>query len=64
MIFSEEITKNIDVEKLFVDSINISNMFRFKTLGSKLVIVLDLIKIEDNYIKLLIDILNTLSYLD
>lgn len=64
MIFSEEITKNIDIEKLFVDSINISNMFRFKTLGNKLVIILDLIKIEDNYIKLLIDILNTLSYLD
>ena len=64
LIFSDDISKRIDTQKLFMDSIDISRMFRFKTLGNKLVIVLDIIKLEDNYIKLLIKILSTLTYLD
>lgn len=64
LVFSDDMSKKIDTEKLFMDSLHISNMFRFKTLGNKLVIVLDIIKIEGEYIKLLIDILATLSYLD
>ena len=64
LIFSESMSKKIDMEKIFMDSIKISNMFRFKTLGSKLVIVLDIVKIEDDYLSLLINMLSTLSYLD
>ena len=64
LIFSSEMSKTIDTEKLFMDSVKISRMFRFKTIGNKLVIVLDTIKLDDNYIKLLIDILSTFSYLD
>ena len=64
LIFNDEFSKKIDAEKLFMDSVNISNMFRFKTLGNKLVLVLDIVKLEDSYIKFLIDILSTLGYLD
>ena len=64
LIFSEEITKRIDTEKLFVDSISISSMFRFKALNKSLVVILDTIRLEDDYIPYLISILETLSYLD
>ena len=64
LIFSENISKKIDTEKLFVDSISISSMFRFKALSNSLVIILDTVRLEDEYIPYLISILETLSYLD
>ena len=64
LVFSSTITEKIDTEKLFMDSVNISNMFRFKALNNKLVLILDIIRLEEDYIPYLISILSTLSYLD
>ena len=46
VVFSKDIAEKIDTEDLFVNSFKISNMFRFKSRGSNLIIILDTIKIE------------------
>ena len=44
--------------ELFVDAFNISNMFRFLSRGTNMVIVLDIIKLEKHPIYYLVDLLN------
>ncbi len=46
--FSKEVIERLDMEQLFVDACQISMMFRFKTLGEVLVIILDTIKLEEH----------------
>lgn len=59
--FSKEIVDRLDMETLFVDVCNISMMFRFKTLGEVLVIVLDTIKLEKHPIYYLCELLERID---
>lgn len=58
LVFDADFVKKIDTEQLFVDSFEISNMFRFLSRGTNLVIVLDIIKLEKHPIYYLVDLLN------
>lgn len=60
LVFSKDMTKKIDGEKLFRESFKISPMFRFKLLSDHLIVILDLIKLEKHYIYYLIDLLKQL----
>ena len=57
LIFDKDTIKQIQVEKLFTESYNISNMFRFQMRGETLVIILDTIKLEKHKIFYLVDLL-------
>ncbi len=46
LVFDSEFVNSIDTEKLFVDAFEVSNMFRFMSKGTNLIIVLDIIKLE------------------
>ncbi len=54
---SEELTKKITIQKLFVDASNISKMFRFGMKRNKLLIILDTLKIDKHFIYYLIELL-------
>ena len=58
LVFDMDLIKKLDTEKLFVDAFNISNMFRFLSKGSNLIIILDIIKLEKHPIYYLVDLLN------
>ena len=65
LVFEEDVVRKIDTEQLFVDAFNISNMFRFLSKGTKMVIVLDVIKLDKHPIYYLVELLNKiLSNLD
>lgn len=57
MIFSNNFTKKIDGEKLFVEAFKVSNMFRFAMKNDCLALILDTIKLEKHYIYYLVEIL-------
>lgn len=57
MIFSNQMTHQIDGEKIFEEAFKVSNMFRFAMKNDCLIIVLDTIKLEKHYIYYLIDLL-------
>lgn len=61
LLFSEDISKKIDGEKLFMDAFNITPMFRFKMLHNRLIIVLDTIKLDKHYIYYLVDLLSKIE---
>ncbi len=61
LVFSEEISNMIDGEQLFLDAFNISRMFRFQMKNRRLIIILDTIKLEENYVFLLTKILNSIK---
>lgn len=61
LVFSEEVSKQLDGEKLFVDAFKISPMFRFKMLSNRLSIILDLVHLDKHYIYYLIDLLQVLK---
>lgn len=46
--FAKEIVSCLNMEQLFIDACQISMMFRFKTLGEVLVIILDTIKLDEH----------------
>ena len=46
MVFPQEVVDIIDTEDLFMESFKISTMFRFKSKGTNLVIILDTIHLE------------------
>ena len=58
LVFDESIVKRLDTEELFMDAFQITNMFRFLSRGTNLVIVLDIIKLERHPIYYLVDLLN------
>lgn len=64
MVFNEEISKKIDCEKLFMSAFSISNMFRFQNKNNKLHVILDTIKLDRHYIYYLIDLLDSIEFLD
>jgi len=59
--FSSDVVSRLDMEQLFVDACNISMMFRFKTLGETLVIILDTIKLEQHPIYYLCSLLENID---
>ena len=61
LVFSENISNKIDGEKLFYDAFEISRMFRFKMKNNHLILILDTIKLEENYIFLLTKILERIK---
>ena len=58
LIFSQNMSNKIDGESLFYEAFNISKMFRFQMRHNRLIIILDTIKLEENYIFLLTKLLN------
>ncbi len=60
IIFSEEASKKIDGEKIFMEATKITPMFRFGVRGPCFAVILDTIHLEKHYIYYLIDLLKTL----
>ena len=58
MVFPEKIVQKMDTEEVFMDAFEVSNMFRFISRGSNLIIVLDIIKLEKHPIYYLVSLLN------
>jgi len=61
LVFPEKVVKKLDTEKLFMDAFEVSNMFRFISKGTNLVIVLDIIKLEKHPIYYLVELLSKVA---
>ena len=61
LIFSEDMTSKIDGEALFEDSFKITPMFRFKLMHNRLIVILDLIKLEKHHVYYLVELLNKIK---
>ena len=61
LVFPAEIVEKMDTEELFMDAFQVSNMFRFISRGTNLVIVLDIIKLEKHPIFYLVDLLDKID---
>ena len=58
LVFPGNIVSKMDTEELFMDAFYVSNMFRFISRGSNLVIVLDIIKLDKHPIYYLVELLD------
>ena len=58
IVFPSKIVEKLDIEDIFMESYNISNMFRFSSRGSNLVITLDIIKLDKHPIFYLVSLLS------
>ncbi len=58
LVFPAEAVSKMDTEEIFMDAFYITNMFRFISRGSNLVIVLDIIKLEKHPVYYLVELLN------
>lgn len=58
LVFSQEMSNKIDGESLFYDAFQISKMFRFQMKHNRLIVILDTIKLEENYVFLLVKLLD------
>ena len=58
LVFPEEVVKKLDMEDVFMEAFNVSNMFRFSTKGTNLVIILDIIKLDKHPIYYLVSLLS------
>lgn len=58
LVFGLDLVNKLDTEELFMDAFYISNMFRFISKGSNLIVVLDIIKLEKHPIYYLVELLN------
>ena len=58
LVFAANEVSKLDTEELFMDAFHITNMFRFISRGSNLVIVLDIIKLEKHPIYYLVELLS------
>lgn len=61
IIFEKEITKNIDGKNLFMDSLDITKNFRFTLRDGNLIVTLDLFKLEEHYIFILVKLLEIIK---
>lgn len=61
IVFSEESSKKMDGEAIFMKAIEISSMFRFAMKGSCFVIIYDTIKLERHYIYDIVSLLNEIA---
>ena len=60
LVFSEDLVSKIDTEELFYDAFKISNMFRFISRGSNMIIILDIIKLDKHPVYYLVELLNNI----
>ena len=60
LIFSEEMSNKIDGEDLFLTAFNLSRMFRFQMKHNNLIVILDTIKLDKNYVLLLTELLSNI----
>lgn len=58
LVFPMDVVSKMDTEELFMDAFYVSNMFRFISRGSNLVIVLDIIKLEKHPVYYLVELLD------
>ena len=58
MVFPMEVVSKMDTEEVFMDAFHVTNMFRFISRGSNLVIVLDIIKLERHPVYYLVELLD------
>ena len=58
MVFPIEVVSKMDTEEIFMDAFHVTNMFRFISRGSNLVIVLDIIKLERHPVYYLVELLD------
>ena len=58
LVFQMDVVAKMDTEELFMDAFQVSNMFRFISRGSNLVIVLDIIKLERHPVYYLVELLD------
>ena len=61
IMLSEEQTKMINVQELFMETIEIGRMFRFSARGKKVIITLDTVKLEKHFVYYLIFLLQILE---
>ena len=61
LVFPEEVVSKLDTEEIFMDAFEVTNMFRFKSKGTNLIIILDIIKLEKHPIYYLVDLLNKID---
>ena len=61
LVFPEEVVQKLDTEEVFMDAFEVTNMFRFKSKGSNLVIILDIIKLEKHPIFYLVELMNKIA---
>ena len=61
LVFPQEVVEKLNVEDLFMEAFYISNMFRFISKGTNLIIVLDIIKLEKHPIYYLVSLLSKIS---
>lgn len=57
----QDLLQKIDTEELFMGSFSITPMFRFKSKGNNLIIILDTIRLEKHPLNYLIELMNLLS---
>lgn len=58
LVFPADVVAKMDTEEVFMDAFYITNMFRFISRGSNLVIVLDIIKLEKHPVYYLVELLD------
>ena len=58
IVFPKEVVDKLDTEEIFMSAFHITNMFRFLSRGSNLVIVLDIIKLDKHPIYYLVELLS------
>ena len=58
LVFPMDVVTKMDTEELFMDAFQVSNMFRFISRGSNLVIVLDIIRLERHPVYYLVELLD------
>ncbi len=61
LVFPEDSVNKMDTEEVFMDAFEVSNMFRFKSKGTNLVIILDIIKLDKHPIYYLVELLNKID---
>ena len=60
VIIPEEIIKKLDMGDVFSETVKISDRFKFKTRGNNLVIILNIIRLDESPLQLLIKLLSML----
>ena len=61
LVFPEDVVQKIDTEEVFMDAFEVTNMFRFKSKGTHLIIILDIIKLEKHPIFYLVELLEKIN---
>lgn len=61
LVFPEDVVQKLDTEEVFMDAFEVTNMFRFKSKGSNLIIILDIIKLEKHPIFYLVELMNKIA---